>query len=207
MKTKYYFDALPSNYEVVKVIDAKSAKVNIIFLIANVLLITIILAIGIPLLYKINNISFADVVKSANYIILGCFVASMFIYIVLHELTHGLFYKIFTHEKLKYGFTLTVAFCGVPDLYVKKIASLVTTLAPFVVYNIVFILMIVLIPNPSIKFLSLVMFAIHFGGCVGDLWVASYLLLKNRGKSILVNDTGPKQTFFVEKEEIDDTLS
>ena len=44
----------------------------------------------------------------------------MVLYMVLHELTHGLFYKIFTHEKLKFGMTLTVAYCGIPRIYTKK---------------------------------------------------------------------------------------
>ena len=38
----------------------------------------------------------------------------------------------------------------------------------------------------------------HVGGCVGDLWVTYYLLFKYRDKKMIVNDTGPKQTFYIE---------
>ena len=55
-----------------------------------------------------------------------------------------------------------------------------------------------LIPDLFTKIVVLFMFAMHFGGCVGDLWVAYYLLFKHRDKKILVNDTGPKQTFYIE---------
>ena len=42
-----------------------------------------------------------------------------------------------------------------------------------------------------------VLFSIHFGGCVGDLYVIGLFLFRFRDPRTLMNDTGPKQTFYV----------
>ena len=77
--------------------------------------------------------------------------------------------------------------------------AIVSTLAPFVIFNIIFLGLIFLIPNLFIKLVLLFIFAMHFGGCIGDLWVASILIFQHRDKKMLVNDTGPKQSFYIEE--------
>lgn len=205
MKTNHYFYDLPEDYKCVKVIDAKNKKTSILFVLGS--LVLTLLVFGIGLIIFMQKYNFDNVIDAGNIVIVIVFILSMFLYIVLHELTHGLFYKIFTHEKLTYGFTLTVAYCGVPNLYVKRKAAIITTLAPFVVFNIVFLVPIFFIPNLAIKFLLIVLFAFHFGGCIGDLWVAIYLIFKNRDKQVIVNDTGPKQTFYVKVEDYENQVS
>jgi hypothetical protein len=89
-----------------------------------------------------------------------------------------------------------VAFCGVPNIYVSKKVSIMAVLAPFVTYSIILIPILILIPANLIYFALLMIFALHFSGCVGDLYV-TYILLKSKGNIlILMNDTGPKQTFY-----------
>ncbi|MBO4623702.1 MAG: DUF3267 domain-containing protein [Bacilli bacterium] len=195
MKTNNYFYELPEGYICVKTIDAKEdKKFMVLMTVVNFLLLAIIFGLGLLIILKLHPGE--DINISPFIVLIAC--AAMFVYIILHELTHGLFYKIFTHEKLTFGLTLLVAFCGVPKLYVNRKTSLITTLAPFVIFNIIYILLMLLIPDLFTKIVVLFMFAMHFGGCVGDLWVAYYLLFKHRDKKILVNDTGPKQTFYIE---------
>ena len=145
-----------------------------------------------------NNSDSITTDNSSLVYLFGLFVA-MFLYIILHELTHGLFYKIFTHEKLTFGLTFTVAYCGVPKLYVKRIAALITTLAPFVIFSFVFVVPMFFIKE-QLLFLSLgLMFAIHVSGCIGDIIVGFILIFRFRGKELVVNDTGPKQTFYIKQ--------
>ena len=195
MKTNNYFYELPEGYICVKTIDAKEdKKFMVLMTVVNFLLLAIIFGLGLLIILKLHP---GEDININPFIgLIAC--AAMFVYIILHELTHGLFYKIFTHEKLTFGLTLLVAFCGVPKLYVNRKTSLITTLAPFVIFNIVYILLMILIPDLFTKIVVLFMFAMHFGGCVGDLWVAYYLIFKHRDKKMLVNDTGPKQTFYIE---------
>ena len=200
-KTKHYFKELPEEYEMDYEIDAKSAKFTIVY----GLILNLILVIGtIAICFAIRNISISDLFGSnrtikINILALLAFLASMFAYIVLHELTHGLFYKIFTHEKLTYGFTLTVAYCGCPKLYVKKWPMFITTLAPFVVFSIAFIIPLFFIKDNAIYVIMSILLGVHIGGCIGDLYCAVLMLFKYHKKNLLINDTGPKQTFYVKK--------
>ena len=195
MKINNYYNELPEGYICVKTIDAKEdKKFMVLMTVVNFLLLAIMFGLGLLIILKLHPGE--DININPFIVLIAC--AAMFVYIILHELTHGLFYKIFTHEKLTFGLTLLVAFCGVPKLYVNRKTSLITTLAPFVIFNIIYILLMILIPDLFTKIVVLFMFAMHFGGCVGDLWVAYYLIFKHRDKKMLVNDTGPKQTFYIE---------
>lgn len=200
-KTKYYFKDIPEEYVKDYEIDAKDIKFTIIF----GLILNLVLAIGtIAICLSIKKIGFGDFFgasKTANIKISGIFIfiASMFAYIIMHELTHGLFYKIFTHEKLTYGFTLTVAYCGCPKLYIKKWPMFITSLAPFVVYSILFIVPLFFINDVAIYAAVSFLLGIHIGGCIGDLYCATIMLFKYHKKDVIINDTGPKQTFYIKK--------
>ena len=193
MKTKYYFDELPEDYEEVYTIDAKNKKTIIIF---NVIALLIMIAVIIPVIIYAK--AFFDENENLFEMLLPIILVlpSMFIYIVLHELTHGLFYKIFTHEKLTFGLTMTVAYCGVPNLYVKKWPAFLTTLAPFLIWNLIFGLPLFFVKGYQYILFFGLLFSMHVSGCIGDLIVGGLLLFKFRGSDYLINDTGPKQTFY-----------
>ena len=42
-----------------------------------------------------------------------------------------------------------------------------------------------------------ILFAIHFGGCIGDLYMTALLLFRYKDPRTLMNDTGPKQTIYL----------
>lgn len=183
-----YYNELPSGYKAYKVIDATNKK-TIIWL--NVIAIAMMILAIVPfIVLKPVDVSNTDLYLPFLIILL----LGMFLYIVLHELTHGLVYKLYTKQKLTFGITLFVAFCGVPNIYVSKKVSLMAVLAPFVTYSIILIPIILIIPNNLIYLAFLMIFSIHFSGCVGDLYV-TYILLNSKG-AVLMNDTGPKQTFY-----------
>lgn len=124
----------------------------------------------------------------------------------MHELVHGITYKIFTGSKLTFGLTLTVAFCGVPDIYVRKKASIAALIMPFTVFSIIFIALIIGLwfVSPLYGILSGAIFAIHLGGCVRDLhWTLLYLT-KFKHCNTLMRDTGPKQWLYIPKSEAEE---
>lgn len=195
MEKVNYYKELPENYKEVKVIDAKEGKTTLFFLIGSTLISAAAITLGIVLFAL--NYDFLEIFKSYRLLFIPIILVGYIIYIILHELTHGLLYKIFTHEKLTFGMTLTVCYCGVPNLYTNRKTSLFAILAPFVTYSIVFLACIFLIPVPFVKFSFIILFGVHLGGCIGDLYGGIYMIFFNRKKKLLVNDTGPKQTFYV----------
>ena len=187
-----YYNELPENYELVKTIDAKNAK-TVIWM--NVVAIVLMVASIMPFL-MIKDYSMVDVEPKEMLIGLGVLFVGMIAYIILHELTHGLVYKVMTKQKLTFGLTLSCAFCGVPNIYVTRKTALLAILAPFVVFSIIFIPLIIVLPANMINLALVIIFGIHFSGCVGDLY-GTIVLITLKGK-ILMNDTGPKQTFYRE---------
>ncbi|MDD4184002.1 MAG: DUF3267 domain-containing protein [Candidatus Izemoplasmatales bacterium] len=183
-----YYHELPEGYKAIKTIDAKDKKTIIWF---NLVAIIMMVIAALPFLV----LKPVDMSNRDMYIPFVLIVSiGMIAYIILHELTHGLIYKIYTKQKLTFGLTLFVAFCGVPNIYVSKKVSLVSVLAPFVLYSVILIPTLILMPANYLYLAFIIIFAVHFGGCVGDLYVTN-VLLKLKGK-ILMNDTGPKQTFY-----------
>lgn len=193
------YKTLPEGYREVKVVDAKEKKTSVLFVVFSFVLTAIPLMPvlltaggGLRTLVEQNG-------RAQSMIAVVVFLASLVLYLVLHELVHGAVYKALTHQKLTFGFTLTVAFCGVPDVYTSRKTALLSLLAPFVTFS------ILLIPltlwfysfNRLYYLLSGILFSVHFGGCVGDLYMTYLLLFKYKDPRTLMNDTGPKQTIYL----------
>ena len=191
MKKKCFEEKLPDNYKEVYVVDAERILYLILF---NLTCFVIGMSLILIFTY-ITKVKFWEI----NTVYLFIFSLSLVLYIVMHELVHGLFYKIFTKKKLSFGFSLTYAYCGVPNLYVYRKYALITVLAPFVVFNIIPIFLLFVIEDISIRYLVLVFISIHISGCVGDLFCAFLLLFKFKDPLVLINDTGLKQIFYSNK--------
>ena len=183
-----YYKTPPEGYKEYKVIDATNKKVGLTLnLIA--LLLTVGLMVGLYFLllagYKflLNDLIVFFIVMVVGYVL----------YIITHELLHGLAYKLLTKQKLTFGLTLTVAFCGLKEGYVNKKTALISILAPFVVHSIWMIPTMLLLPKGGLLLAIIFLFASHFGGCVGDFY-GTITLLK-APSDVLMCDTGPKQTF------------
>ncbi len=184
---KTFEKELPDGYEEALVVDATKKKFAVIF---N--LISILLAAGITLLgYFLIKPSF-QMPLWKPFFYLACMVG----YIVLHELVHGVAYKALTGQKLTFGMTLSVAFCGVPTIYVYRKTALVALLAPFVVFSLLFGLLVGFLPNGVDRFFFTFLLGLHLGGCSGDLYCTGLYLFKFRDPATLMQDTGPKQTFY-----------
>lgn len=194
IKMKYYKE-LPNGYKEVYSIDAGNTKtgliLNLIGLPIMIVMFIILMVIKSLVCGKINF----DLSDGETSLVLFILCIVMILYIIIHELTHGLFYKFFTNEKLKFGLKLTCAYCGVPTIYMKKIPMIITALAPFVIYSLIGVVLMIVVPY-NVIFLAIdILFSAHVAGCVGDIYI-SFLLIKYP-KETLVNDTGAKQTFYI----------
>ena len=190
-KNRNYEPELPEGYGEALVVDATTKKFSIRM---NLAALAAMLVIAVPAFFIIQPLKERP---EANLLPVVVFMAALLAYVVLHELVHGAAYKLMTGHKLTFGFTATVAYCGVPDIYVYRKTALIALLAPFIVFSVVFALTAALVPTPVEKFLGVVLFALHFGGCVGDLYDTALFLTKLRDPGTLMRDTGPVQTFYL----------
>lgn len=193
-----YYKTLPEGYKEVKVVDAKEKKTSVVFTLCS-LLLTALPLIPVLLTFGGLRLLYEQYGRTGMLVADLVFLVSIVLYLVLHELVHGAAYKALTHQKLTFGFTLTVAFCGVPDVYTSRKTALIALLAPFVTFSVILIPLTIWFYsfNRLYYLLSGILFAIHFGGCVGDLYMTYLLLFKFRDPRTLMNDTGPKQTIYI----------
>lgn len=193
---KYYEEELPNGYSESLVIDANdknsSYKIRLIATITAIVLFNaLFFAYVLP--------RFHEVVDGFSIIKCLIFIVCYILYITMHELTHGIVYKLMTKQKLVFGFKLPAAYCGVPDIYVYRSTSLVSLFAPFTIYSILFILLFFIFSDPFSKMLILVLLAMHITGCSGDLYSIGILLFKLKDPTTLRKDTGPKQIYYIKE--------
>ena len=175
---------LPENYELTKNIDFKKNKHE--FFLLNILAIFLfILVIVIIILIK-DKISIGLVQLYLS--LLGAI-----IYTLLHEAVHVIFFKINNKAKISFkfhGFALSVS---TPGLYFTKTHFLIITLAPFIVFNLVFLPLLFFVNEYWFSIIA-ILFALHISGCSGDLYVTYKLLFMP--KDILIEDYGIGMNFY-----------
>lgn len=122
------------------------------------------------------------------------FFLSYFLLIVIHELVHGLFFKVFKRDgKVKFGFKNGFAYATSPHSFYSKGKFIWICLAPFTLIT------LILISAASLEFISvnifIMMASLHGAACVGDFyWV---FLLFRHPKNILVEDTEQGMTVYL----------
>lgn len=193
--------SLPQGYVAAKTVDAKNKKTATIFTVSS-LVITVVVFVAMWLaIFGVQPV--VDCIEQVvvegwqSLIPLMVFALAEIAYVVCHELTHGLCYKLLTKQKLTFGLTLSVAYCGVPDIYVYRTTALIALLAPFVVFTPAFLLPALLLKNLAYALVFAALLALHVGGCVGDLYCTALYVFKFRNSTTLMRDFGPTQTFYV----------
>ena len=97
-KTGWYFSVLPDGWTADKVIDAKDKKAVAVMTAGSLLIAA---AVAVPLYFVGRKYTFEGFgEKILLYYLL--FMAALFAYIVLHELTHGAVYKLMTRKTAAY---------------------------------------------------------------------------------------------------------
>lgn len=190
---KRFESELPEGYREAYRIDAKNKKTGVLL---NV--IALVLTVGTILtLWPLLNMPDGEEALILSPLRFLLFAAALLGTLVLHELTHGAAYKLLTRQKLSFGITPLCAYCGLPDLYVTRRTALIAVLAPFVLFSLLLGALTAFLPLWVDRFFAALLFAIHFGGCAGDLLVAALLLFRFRSPATLLRDTGPAQIFYV----------
>ncbi len=186
------YQTLPLNYiEQVSINLQKNKKTAII---VNVLAVSIMLVLYIPamIIKPLFTIIDFDMANGTFFIKAIVTAVSYVLYIIAHEFTHGFTMKHFGGKTVKYGFTGIYAFAGSTEDYFDKYAYLRITLAPAVVWGVVFLVFALLFPSWFWVFYLLQMG--NLAGAAGDFYVT--WLVSKLDNNILVRDTGVEMTIY-----------
>lgn len=114
------------------------------------------------------------------------------LYMVLHELVHGITMKHFGSKKIKYGFTGMYAFAGCDEYFAKK-PYIIIAFAPIVVWGIVLLVVNLLVPEGWFWVVYFIQIG-NISGAAGDMYVS--IKFGRMPKDILIKDAGVSMTVY-----------
>lgn len=115
------------------------------------------------------------------------------VFMVLHELTHGAFFWLFTRHLPVFGFRGTYTFAGAPGWYLPRSQHLIVGSSPLVVLTILGMILLAVMPIGLLAALLVGMLS-NISGAVGDIWVA--ILEIRECKALVVEDSGDSFNFY-----------
>lgn len=198
MQKNNCYNQLPDGYrEIYKLNLQKDKKTALVVNLLSLIICVIMLVLGhvvVPITTIFDEYvalldSVLDGFGKMNVIFLGkilLIIAGLAVYLVLHELVHGICMKYFGAKKIKYGFTGLYAYAGC-DSYFSKTPYIIIALAPVVVWGIVLLLLNLLI-DTSWFWVIYVIQVVNISGAAGDIYVTHKF--SKMPKDILVHDSG-----------------
>lgn len=177
---------LPEGYNKLYAVDLQKDKKTA--LLVNLLALIISLLLIVPMHFFVPITTLFDMGNGLRHYILRflTIIVLIVVYMVLHELVHGVAMKLCGTEKVKYGFNGIYAFAGSSDYYSKK-AYVCIALAPIVLWGIVLAAINVFAPIDWFWVVYIIQ-VMNISGAAGDLFVT--VRFSRFPKDILVQDHG-----------------
>lgn len=107
--------------------------------------------------------------------------------LILHEVTHGLFFWLFTRARPRFGFKGVYAYAAAPGWYIPRPQFIIIGLAPLIALSVLGLLAWPLVPFPGSIALFFSLFT-NATGAIGDLYLTTRLSFVPRG--VLIEDLG-----------------
>ena len=115
------------------------------------------------------------------------------VFIVLHELVHGVFFWIYSRSRPRFGLRGGYAFAAAPGWFFPRRQYLVIALAPLVLLSILGMLLVAVVPAGALAAILFGMVA-NAAGAVGDMWIACMVVRERR--NIVIEDVGDGFNFY-----------
>lgn len=183
---------LPNDYTEIKKIDlAKNRKLAVLVNFLSFIIAVIVFGIGyfiVPL--KISFVNYLNPFKPLSVVLI--MLVLMIIYTILHEITHGLFFKRYSGKKAQYGFNGLYAFAKC-DAYFNKKEYLIIGLSPVVAFGVLCLLLNIILGSTLFWYIFAVQI-MNLSGAAGDFYVS--WLLRKMPEDILISDAGTSMTIY-----------
>jgi len=179
-------ECLPEDYREIYAIDLQKDKKPAVIVNALALVIAALLAVPMHFIVPISTMFGLMSGMKGLLQYYGIIIFLMILYMVLHELVHGIAMKICGTKKVKYGFTGMYAFAGSNDFYGKK-AYIFIALAPVVLWGVVLAIVNLIVPLEWFWTVYLIQI-INLSGAAGDLFVT--VKFSRMPSDVLIQDYG-----------------
>lgn len=177
---------LPADYELFQTVDLNKDKkklvlIQVIFILVALVMVFIAIYFDLPMK---NDLPI--------YLKIGITVVLAFIYMMVHELMHGLFIFILSKDKPTFGFRFPYLTTG-SKYYYSKQNFMMILLAPVVILGIILLASLFLIPENLFMSMYIVT-GLNFAGSAGDYLQA--FMNKGLSKDVLIKDDGLNTTYY-----------
>ena len=182
-------ETLPEEYKEYYSLNLQKDKK--VALLVNAISFVIIILLIVPMNFVVPILSIFNA-DLGSIIRLAALVLMLIVYMVLHELVHGIAMKSCGTKKVKYGFTGMYAFACSNDYYDKK-SYIYIALAPIVLLGIIIAIINFVVPVEWFWVVYFIQIA-NLSGAAGDLFVT--VKFSRFPKDILIKDYGVGMTVF-----------
>jgi hypothetical protein len=177
---------LPDGYGQIYEIDLQKNKKKMLLVNGIAFLISVLMVVPMCFYIPITELFSFEKGILQYFIRFAALFGLSIVYMVLHELVHGITMKLCGTKRVKYGFTGLYAFAGSDDYYDKK-SYITIALAPVVLWGVVIAIINCFMPREwfwVVYFLQIM----NISGAAGDMYVT--FKFSKMPKDILVRDYG-----------------
>ena len=179
---------LPEGYQEIRRLDIKADKKLVVGLnVLSVAIAFLLLAVGVflrPIITLTSDI--AMLLKMCGLLV------TLMLYLVLHELVHGVCFRWYSGKRPRYGFTGLFAYASGQGYYSRS-EYMVIGLAPVVVFGVVFGLLCALLPSEWFWWVYF-MQVMNLSGAAGDFYLC--WLFWRMPRDTLAGDEGVTMIFY-----------
>ncbi len=163
-------EALPENYGEIYSLNLQKDKRTAVIVNLLAFAITAVMAVAMNFFVPVTSAFDMSEGIARYFLRFAALIILMVLYMVLHELVHGIAMKLCGTKRVKYGFTGLYAFAGSEDYYDKK-SYIFIALAPIVLWGTVLAAVNFFVPTEWFWIVYMIQL-INISGAAGDLFVA-----------------------------------
>lgn len=183
---------LPEDYGEIYSLNLQKDKRTAIIVNLLALAIAAVMAVSMNFFVPVTSVFDMSGGIVRYFLRLAALIVLMVLYMVLHELVHGVAMKLCGTKRVKYGFTGLYAFAGSEDYYDKK-SYIFIALAPIVLWGTVLAAVNFFVPTEWFWIVYMIQL-INISGAAGDLFAA--VKFSRMPKDILIQDSGVSMRVF-----------
>ena len=183
---------LPEDYGEIYSLNLQKDKRTAIIVNLLALAIAAVMAVSMNFFVPVTSVFDMSGGIVRYFLRLAALIVLMVLYMVLHELVHGIAMKLCGTKRVKYGFTGLYACAGSEDYYDKK-SYIFIALAPIVLWGTVLAAVNFFVPTEWFWIVYMIQL-INISGAAGDLFAA--VKFSRMPKNILIQDSGVSMRVF-----------
>ena len=183
---------LPEDYGEIYSLNLQKDKRTAIIVNLLALAIAAVMAVSMNFFVPVTSVFDMSGGIVRYFLRLAALIVLMVLYMVLHELVHGVAMKLCGTKRVKYGFTGLYAFAGSEDYYDKK-SYIFIALAPIVLWGTVLAAVNFFVPTEWFWIVYMIQL-INISGAAGDLFAT--VKFSRMPKDILIQDSGVSMRVF-----------